>query len=199
MACRCWIFRCTKNHIFFFQTSWKDNLSKKNCAEIWSFLYRERWYFFFSKIWSYPLDGKWKMIFLKKWKYDIFFRCSEKMVFPKRPSWNMIFLVLSGKMIFFFSRKHDFFFGLKMKDDLSREIHGNMTPPVRACRCYIRNTTLLCQKRIKDDLPSQKYTQGWLTNWTDILEKVPIILCSFMEIFIGGFIYCFPAKQTQAT
>ena len=109
MACRCWIFRCTKNHIFFFQTSWKDNLSKKNCAEIWSFLYyRERWYFFFSKIWSYPLDGKWKMIFLKKWKYDIFFRCSEKMVFPKRPSWNMIFLVLSGKMIFFFSRKHDF-------------------------------------------------------------------------------------------
>ena len=139
------------------------------------------------------------MIFLKKWKYDIFFRCSEKMVFPKRPSWNMIFLVLSGTMVFFFPENMIFFLRRKMKDDLSREIHGNMTPPVRACRCYIRNTTPLCQKRIKTDLLSQKYTHGWLTNWTDILEKVPIILCSFMEIFIGGFIYCFPAKQTQAT
>ena len=33
-----------------------------------------------------PLDGKWKMIFLKKntQKNDIFFKCSEKMVFSKR-------------------------------------------------------------------------------------------------------------------
>ena len=30
------------------------------------------------------------------WKYDIFFKCSEKMVFPKKSYWNMIFLVLSG-------------------------------------------------------------------------------------------------------
>ena len=58
---------CTENHIFFFQTSWKDGLSKKNHGEIWSFLYyRERSCFFFPKIWSYTLDGKWKMIFLKK-------------------------------------------------------------------------------------------------------------------------------------
>ena len=29
-----------------------------------------------------------------------FFKCSEKMVFPKKLHWNMTFLVLSGKMIF---------------------------------------------------------------------------------------------------
>ena len=25
------------------------------------------------------------------WKYDIFFKCSEKMVFSKKSHWNMIF------------------------------------------------------------------------------------------------------------
>ena len=45
------LIHCTENHIFFFQTSWKDDVSKKNCAAIWSFLYyRERWYSFFPKI-----------------------------------------------------------------------------------------------------------------------------------------------------
>ena len=59
--------------IFFSQTSWKDGLSKKNAAGIWSFWhYRERRYFFFPKIWSYPLYGKWKMIFLIKIHGSIF-------------------------------------------------------------------------------------------------------------------------------
>ena len=45
------------------------------------------------------------MIFLKKnsWKYDMFFKCSEKMVFPKKLHWNMIFLISWGKMVFLFS------------------------------------------------------------------------------------------------
>ena len=34
------------------------------------------------------------------WKYDIFFKCSEKMIFLKKSHWNMIFLVLSRKMVF---------------------------------------------------------------------------------------------------
>ena len=33
-------------------------------------------------------------------------KCSEKIVFPKTLHWNMIFLVLSGKLVFF-SRKYD--------------------------------------------------------------------------------------------
>ena len=81
-------------------------------AGVWSFsYYQERWYFFFPKIWSYSLDTKGKMIFFKKntWKYDIFFKCSEKMVFPKDSRLNMIFFVISGKMVFHFSRKYDIF------------------------------------------------------------------------------------------
>ena len=38
----------------------------------------------------------------------------------------MIFLVLSGKMIFLFPKNMIFFFRWKMKDDLSQKIHGNL-------------------------------------------------------------------------
>ena len=84
---------------------------QKNCAGIWSFLYyRERWYFFFPKIWSYTLDGKWKMIFLKKIHGNMTFSSNflKRWFFQERPRQDMIFLVLSGKIVFF-SRKHDSF------------------------------------------------------------------------------------------
>ena len=102
---------CTENRVFFFRTSWKDGLSKKNPARTWSLLYyRKRWYFFFPKTWTYSIDGKRKMIFLEKnsWKCDIFYKCSEKMVFSKMLHWDMIFLVLSGKIVYFF-RENIFF------------------------------------------------------------------------------------------
>ena len=55
-----------------------------------------------------------------------FSKCSEKMVFPKQPHWNMIFLVLSGKMIFHFPENMILFFIRKSKDDpSSKKIHGN--------------------------------------------------------------------------
>ena len=38
----------------------------------------------------------------------------------------MIFLILSGKMIFLFPEDIILFFRRKMKDDLSQKIHGNM-------------------------------------------------------------------------
>ena len=43
------------------------------------------------------------------WKYDIFFKCSEKMVFPRNSHLNTIFFVISGKMVFLFSIKYDGF------------------------------------------------------------------------------------------
>ena len=89
-----------ENHIFFFQTSWKDGLPKKNCAGIWSFLYyRERWYFFFPKNMILPFRRKMKDDLSQKntRKYDIFFKCSEKMVFSK------------GIALGFFPQKHDIF------------------------------------------------------------------------------------------
>ena len=57
------------------------------------------------------------------WKYDIFFKCSEKMIFPKKSHWNMISLVvLSGKMIFHFTENTILFFRRKMKDNLSQKM-----------------------------------------------------------------------------
>ena len=87
----------------------------------WSFQKNLRWNIIFfvlsgKVIFLFPenrilhLDEKWKMIFLKKntWKYDIFVKCSEKMVYSIKLHRNMIFLVLSEKVVFF-SQKHDFF------------------------------------------------------------------------------------------
>ena len=55
------------------------------------------------------------------WKYDLFRKCSEKMVFPKKLHWNMIFLVLSRKMIFPFPKNIILFSRQKMKDGLSQK------------------------------------------------------------------------------
>ena len=50
-----------------------------------------------------------------------FSRHPEKMVFPKNLGWNMIFLILSGKMIFLFPENMIFPPRRKMKDDLSKK------------------------------------------------------------------------------
>ena len=56
-----------------------------------------------------------------------FSKCSKNIIFPKQLHWNMIFLVLSRKIIFLFSENMMLFFRRKMKDDLSKKkIHGNM-------------------------------------------------------------------------
>ena len=55
-----------------------------------------------------------------------FSKCSEKMVFHRtgiwhESHWDMILLVPSGKMIFFFPENMILFYRRKMKDDLSQE------------------------------------------------------------------------------
>ena len=65
-------------------------------------------------IWTLAVDTARKIIFS-------FSRRPEKMVFPKKLRWNLIFLALSGKTIFFFFRKYDLTPGRKMKDDLSQK------------------------------------------------------------------------------
>ena len=48
------------------------------------------------------------------------------MVFPKKLCWNMIFLLLLGKMIFLFLENVILPLRRKMKDDLSQKIHGSI-------------------------------------------------------------------------
>ena len=94
----------TVNHIFFFQTPWKDGLSKKIALE-------------------HDLSCKTEN---ERWKHYIFFRPSEKMLFPKRTTPVHDLSLLSGKMVFFFPDTWSFFIGQKVKDSLSQEIHGKM-------------------------------------------------------------------------
>ena len=85
---------------------------QNNCAGIWYFLYHwERSCFFFPKTWSYTLDEKWKMVsFSKKINGNMIFPSGllKRWSFQKGPRRDMIFLVLSGKMVSF-SRIHDTF------------------------------------------------------------------------------------------
>ena len=71
--------------------------------------------------------------------------------------WDMIFLVLSGKMVFIFQKIYCFC-GWKMKDDFSQEIRGNMIFSVYLNKCYKYDITLVQKKKIKDDLLPKKYT-----------------------------------------
>ena len=67
--------------------------------------------FLFPENMILPPDRKWKMIFLKKStrKYDIFFKCSEKMVFSKRiaPGHDLSCTIWKGGTFF---RKTWYFF-----------------------------------------------------------------------------------------
>ena len=65
-------------------------------------------------IWTLAVDTARKIIFS-------FSRRPEKMVFPKKLRWNMIFLVLPGKMIFLFPENMILPLGEKMKDGLSQK------------------------------------------------------------------------------
>ena len=100
------------------------------------------WYFF-SDVWK---DGLFKKIALE---YDL--SC------------------IIRKSGIFFPKTWYLFFGRGAKGDLSREIHGNMTFSVYACRCYKRDATPPCQKNQRWLSPAKIHLRV-----TDILERAPI-------------------------
>ena len=51
-----------------------------------------------------------------------------------------------------------------------------------------------CKRNHKQSSPKKINLKG-IDILQCILERVPTILCSFMETFIGVFIYCFPVKK----
>ena len=91
---------------------------QKNRTGIWFSLYhQERWYFFFPENMILFFRRKIKDDLSQKnaWKYDIFFKCSGKMVFPKKLHWNIIFFTSWGNMAFFFPKIWYFFRDRKWK------------------------------------------------------------------------------------
>ena len=111
------------------------------------------------------------MIFLKNIHRNMIFFSNA----PKRWSfqinklrWNMIFLVLSGKMGFFSRIIWYFFFGRKMKDDLSQGICRNMIFSVYMYKCYKYDITLL-QKRSKRIFSRRNTLKG---DWHSRLHSI---------------------------
>ena len=186
-------------NMIFFSNVLKRWPFQNNRTGIWSFLlyYLERWYFFFSKIWSYSLDGKWKMTFLKKIHGNIIFssNASKRWSFRKKITleydlsciiWKDVFFpenVINGKW--------------KMKDDISQEIHGNMIFSVYTYKCYEYDITLLL--KIKGWSSLEKIHLKVIDILDRILERVPTIIYTFLETFIGVFLYCFSVKKPQET
>ena len=72
----------------------------------------------------------------------------KRWFFQNNLTGNMIFFVISGKMVILFQRKHDIFFRRKMKDALSQKIHGNMTIFVYMCKYQIYDIILLPKNAI---------------------------------------------------
>ena len=105
------IISARKTIFYFSKCSEKIIFSKKShwsiiflvLSEKMIFLFPENLILFFRRIVKDDLSQK------NKWKYDIFFKCSGKMVFPKKLHWNMIFLVLSEKMVFLHPENMIFF------------------------------------------------------------------------------------------
>ena len=78
--------------------------------------------------WHFFVKNKWNVLNVHcTKKYIFFFQMFEKMAFPKKLHWNMIFLVLSRKTIFLFPKNMTLFVRQKMKDDLSqKKLRGNI-------------------------------------------------------------------------
>ena len=84
-----------------------------------------------------------------------FFKCSKKMVFPKKLHWNMTFLVLSKKMIFLFPENMILFCERTMKYDLSQK---NTWEYHIFCKCSAK---MVFQKNFMEICSFLYYQERW--------------------------------------
>ena len=129
------LFKVKKVHTNWYQWQ-QDPLHRKpyfifpNVLKRWSFQKKSDWNIIFlvssgKMIFLFPENmilffrGKMKDDLSQKntWKYNIFFKCSKKMVFPKKIA---IFLISWRKRAFLFPENMIFFYGRKLKDDISQ-------------------------------------------------------------------------------
>ena len=152
---------CKENHNFFFQTFWKDSLSKKSALEYDLSCTIGKNDVSFSRKYDLTLGRKMKDDLSEKntWNYDIFFKCSEKMIFSKRLHRNMIFLVLSGKIVFFSQKMMFFLWKENERSSFSRNTwkYGIFCMYVQI---YKRDTTPLCQNKLKMILSGKNTPKG---------------------------------------
>ena len=157
---------CTENQILFFQTSWKDGLSKKIVMKYdLSCIIGKNDISFFRK---YDLTLRRKMkddLCQKKIHGNMIFSSNvqKRWSFQKRLlRWGMIFIVLSGKMVFF--PENMIFLPWKESE---RQAFPRNTWKYEILCVHVpvlqtwRHAPL--SKKIKHDFIPQKYTWRWLT------------------------------------
>ena len=157
---------------FFFQNVLKKWSFQKSRTGILSFLYhQERWYFSSPKIWSYSFGGKWKMIFFKKilgnmmYSSDVLKRCS----FQKNRTGIWSFFHYQERWRFFFPKIWYFFYGRKMRDNISQKVHGNMMFSVFSVKIvfiFPTNMKLLFCQKSKDDHFDKNPSKDGISNIT---------------------------------
>ena len=150
---------CTENHIFFFQASWKDGLSKKNAWNTIFLALSGKMIFLFPENMILYLRRKMKNDLSQKnsRKYDIFFKLSEKMVFQKRAALAHYLSCIIWKDGVFFSKTWYFFPGQKVRSGPSQKIHGNTWK-------YMEIWHFLCTRTGVTNVaprPSVKKNQRW--------------------------------------
>ena len=123
------VLHCTENHIFFFQTYWKDGISKKIALELDLSCIIGKDYISFSRKYDLTPRRKMKDDLSQKKYSEIWYlvQMFEKMVFSKRiaPVHDLNCTIWKGGT---FSRKHGIFSLDRKRErgDLSQEVHGNM-------------------------------------------------------------------------
>ena len=93
-------------------------------------------------------------------KYDIFFKLSEKMVFPKKAAPADDLSCIIRKDDIFYPKTWYFFHVQKVRGGLSQEIHGNTAFYVYTYECYKIGATSLCQKKSKMVLSCKNTPKG---------------------------------------
>ena len=149
---------------FFFQTSWKDGLSKNNLLEYDLSCIIRRDDFFFLENMILPYRRKMRDDLSQKIHINMIFSSNvlKRWSFQKGLRWNLIFLILSGKMVFFFSKTWYFF---PWEESEGRSF-SRITWEYEIFCVHLRALqTWLCaplSKKIKDHLIPKKYTRMWL-------------------------------------
>ena len=147
---------CTRNHISFFRTSWKDGLSKKIALEYDLPCIIGKDIFLFPESMILYLRRKMKDDLSQKntRKYDVFFKLSEKIVFPKRvaPADDLSCIIRKDRI--FFPKTWYIFLGQRVGAAFPRK-YMEICVYVRVLETW-RHTAL--SKKTKYDLIPQKYT-----------------------------------------
>ena len=138
---------CTENQIFFFQTSWKDGLSKKIALEYDLSRIIGKDHVSLSRKYDLNLRRKMKDDLFQKntRKYDIFFRPPEKKVFSRKAASGHDLFCIIWKDGFFFPKTRYFFLGRKPATTFLKKYMEIFSVYTRGC--YRPGVTPPCQKK----------------------------------------------------